>query len=292
MLKLRHALLHQLRLLAVALQFLTRLPVPALQGWRPEWLSLCLVYFPLVGALVGLLCGLVLVAAAAWWPPTVAVGVSMVFSVWLTGAFHEDGWADTCDALGGAVSRERALLIMKDSRIGTYGAVGLILMLGLKAAVLVALVSPLITELNEAQTSHVHQVLLGWAWLGLIWCHAASRLVPVLISAVLPYAGDADHAKAKPLATQVGRRQALGAALTTVAVVASLWLWMWLNGWPTGTLWRAMGYAAIGMALGGALVGRWLRQRLGGFTGDGLGASQQVAELAGLLGWLMVIRPA
>ncbi len=289
---LRLALLHQLRLLAVALQFLTRLPVPALQGWRPEWLGQCLVYFPLVGALVGLLCGLVLAAAASWWPPTVAVGLSLAFSVWLTGAFHEDGWADTCDALGGAVSRERALAIMKDSRIGSYGAVGLILMLGLKAAVLVALVSPLVTELNEAQTSHVHQVLLGWAWLGLIWCHAGSRLVPVLISAVLPYAGDADHAKAKPLATQVGRRQALGAALTTGAVVASLWLWMVLNGWPTGTLWMAMGHAAIGMALGGLLVGRWLRQRLGGFTGDGLGASQQVAELAGLLGWLMVIRPA
>jgi adenosylcobinamide-GDP ribazoletransferase len=289
---LRLALLHQLRLLAVALQFLTRIPVPALQGWRPEWLSQCMAYFPVVGALVGLLCGLVLAAAASWWPPVVAVGVSMAFSVWLTGAFHEDGWADTCDALGGTVSRERALLIMKDSRIGTYGAVGLILMLGIKAAVLVTLVSPLITELNEAQTSHVRQVLLGWAWLGLIWCHAGSRLVPVLISAVLPYAGDAEHAKAKPLATQVSLKQVIAASLSAAAVVAALWLWMWLNGWPTGTLWAAMGYAAVGMGLGGLVVGRWLQQRLGGFTGDGLGASQQVAELAGLLGWLMVIRPA
>ncbi len=292
MLKLRHALLHQLRLLAVALQFLTRLPMPALQGWQPVWLSQCLVYFPVVGALVGLLCGLVLAATAAWWPPVVAVGLSMAFSVWLTGAFHEDGWADTCDALGGAVSRERALEIMKDSRIGTYGAVGLILMLGIKAAALVALVSPLITELNEAQTSHVHEVLLGWTWLGLIWCHAGSRLVPVLISAVLPYAGDAAHAKAKPLATQVGRAQVLGAVATTGAVVATLWLWMWLNGWPTGTLMRALAHAAVGMAVAGVLTGRWLHQRLGGFTGDGLGASQQLAELAGLLGWLLVIRPA
>ena len=89
-----------------------------------------------------------------------AVGLSLAASVWITGAFHEDGWADTCDALGGHVSRERALEIMKDSRIGTYGAVGLVLMLGLKAAVLVSLVQPLVVELNDAQTSHVRQVLL------------------------------------------------------------------------------------------------------------------------------------
>lgn len=283
---------HHLTLLLVATQFLTRLPVPSLAGWRPEWLSACMPWFPMVGALVGLLGGLVLAAAAAWWPPVVAVGVSMAFGVWLTGAFHEDGWADTCDALGGAVSRERALEIMKDSRIGTYGAVGLILMLGLKAAVLVSLVSPLVVELNDAQTSHVRQVLIGWTWLGLIWCHAASRAVPVVLSACMPYAGDQAHAKAKPLAVQVGWPQAVGALAMTAVVAAAMALWVSLSGWPTGTLWQALMYAAGGVLLGGALVGRWLHQRLGGFTGDGLGASQQVAELAGLLGWLMVIRPA
>lgn len=284
-------LLHQLQLLAVAIQFLTRVPMPLAGRWRPEWLGACMVYFPVVGALVGLLAGAVLALASSWWPPAVAVGLSMAFSVWLTGAFHEDGWADTCDALGGMVSRERALDIMKDSRIGTYGAAGLILMLGLKAAVLVGLVSPLIIELNDAESSHIRQVLVGWAWLGLVWCHAASRLMPVLIAAFLPYAGDVAHAKAKPLATQVLRAQVWGALGSTLAVAAAMSLWLWLSGWPLGTLMQALWHSSVGVVLGAALIGRWLQQRLGGFTGDGLGASQQVAELAGLLGWMMVIRP-
>ncbi len=114
----------------------------------------------------------------------------------------------------------------------------------------------------------------------------------MLLSAWLPYAGDVAHAKAKPLAMQVGRAQVLGALGTTVAVAASLWLWMSLSGWPVGTLVEALWHSALGLVIGGGLVLRWLQQRLGGFTGDGLGASQQVAELAGLLGWLMVIRPA
>lgn len=284
-------LLHQLQLLAVAIQFLTRVPMPQWAPWRNEWLSACMVYFPVVGALIGLLAGAVLGLASAWWPPVVAVGLSMACSVWLTGAFHEDGWADTCDALGGAVSRDKALEIMKDSRIGTYGSVGLILMLGLKAAVLVSLVSPLIIELNDAESSHIRQVLVGWAWLGLVWCHALSRLVPVLIAAALPYAGDVAHAKAKPLATQVFRAQVLGALGSTAAVAVALWVWLWLSGWPVGTLVQALWHSTLGAALGGALVGRWLQQRLGGFTGDGLGAGQQLAELGALLGWLMVIRP-
>ncbi len=288
---LANRLRHQALLLVVALQFLTRLPTPQLPGWQPQWLTGSMVFFPVVGALVGGLMGAALAVGLAWWPPVVAVGLALASSVWLTGAFHEDGWADTCDALGGTVSRERALEIMKDSRIGTYGAVGLILMLGTKAAILVTLVSPQLGELNDAQTSHVREVLLVWAWVGLIWCHAASRCVPVLLSAWLPYAGDVAHAKAKPLAMQVGRAQVLGALGTTVAVAASLWLWMSLSGWPVGTLVEALWHSALGLVIGGGLVLRWLQQRLGGFTGDGLGASQQLAELFGLLGWLMVIRP-
>ncbi|MEY4764357.1 MAG: hypothetical protein RI907_1030 [Pseudomonadota bacterium] len=282
----------QALLLTVAVQFLTRLPTPALPGWQPAWLMHSMAYFPMVGALVGGLMGGALALAAAWWPPTVAVGLALAFAVWLTGGFHEDGWADTCDALGGTVSREKALEIMKDSRIGSYGALGLILMLGTKAAVLVALVSPLFTELNDAQSSHVREVLIGWTWLGLIWCHAASRLMPVVLSALLPYAGDLAHAKAKPLALQVGRAQVIGAVGTTLSVAAGMWVWLSLSGWPTGTLWAALWHSSLGLMIGGGLVLRWLQQRLGGFTGDGLGASQQLSELFGLLGWLMVIRPA
>lgn len=288
---LSHALSHELRLFFVALQFLTRVPVPAWVGWQPQWLQSCLRHFPLVGALVGLWGALVLALAAQWWPPAVAVGLSMAATVWLTGAFHEDGWADTCDALGGHVSRERALTIMKDSRIGAYGAVGLVLMLGLKATVLASLATPRLQELNSAETSHVREVLLAWTAMALVWCHALSRLVPVVLIRLLPYAGDADHAKAKPLAMQVSGAQVLAAALLTALVAGALCLCLAQAGWPTGTLVTAIGRTWVAALIGGVCCHRWFQRRLGGFTGDALGASQQLCELMALLAWLSVVHP-
>lgn len=285
------ALLHEIRLSLIALQFLTRVPVPSWVGFEPAWLQGCLRYFPLVGALVGLAGSLVLAATAFWWPPVVAVVLSMAFTVWLTGGFHEDGLADTCDGLGGAVSRERALTIMKDSRLGSYGALGLILTLLLKAAVLASLATPLLNELGSAESSHVRQVLLAWTMMALVWCHAASRLVPVCLIRFLPYAGDLDHAKAKPLATQVSWLNLLGAVLMTCAVAGLMWLWFGFTAWPAGTLLAALMTSTLAMALGAAFCARWFSKRLGGFTGDTLGASQQITEVLGLMAWLAVVHP-
>jgi adenosylcobinamide-GDP ribazoletransferase len=271
---------YQLALMGLALQCLTRLAFPVLSSVPPAWPKRSTAYFPLVGALIGLLSGLVLAAASAWWPPTVAVGVSMAFSAWLTRAIHEHSWAHIGAPLGAVFA------------------------LGLKAAVLVALVSPQFTELNDAQNSHVHRVLLVWAWMGLIWCHAASRLVPVLIGALLPTPSDAPHT---PSADRIDRSQALAALGTTFSVWLAMWLWMWLSGWPTGTLMQAMAHSTAGLAMGGVAMGLWLlrhQQRhpqlhpqhhaprhQSNFTAHGLGAAQQLSELAGLMGWLMVIRP-
>lgn len=268
-----HAMRHELRLFLLALQFLTRVPVPGWVGYEPAWLNHCVRHFPLVGLCVGGAGALVLALALALFPPAVAVLLSMTATVWLTGALHEDGLADTCDALGGAVSRERALLIMKDSRIGTYGACGLILVLGLKAVVLTELVL-------------LHPVL---ACVALAWGHAASRAAPVWLMWMLPYGGDAEHAKAKPLATQVRARDAAIALVWLLVVHAALWL-------AAGGLeidqdalrpaaWRlALDFLPIGMTT--LLCARWLRRRLGGYTGDTLGALAQVAELAALLSLL------
>jgi adenosylcobinamide-GDP ribazoletransferase len=284
-------LLLELRLFFTALQFFTRVPVPAWVGYRPEWLQACARYFPLVGACVGLAGALVLAAASLVWPPLVAVLLSMAATVWVTGGFHEDGWADTCDGLGGAVSRERALAIMKDSRLGSYGALGLGLMLGLKAAALTSLLAPVLGELNEAQSSHVHQVLLGWTLMALVWSHTTSRLAPVLLISVLPYAGDVEHAKAKPLATRVSWGGVLGAVLGWAVVSLALVVWVAHIGWPVPTLWHAMGWASLAVVLGTWWLARWLRKRLGGYTGDTLGAAQQVTEVLSLLAWLAVVHP-
>ena len=284
-------LVHQIRLFLIALQFLTRVPVPAWTGFRPEWLQDCLRYFPLVGALVGVAGAAVLALGMAWWPVPVAVVLSMAFTVWLTGGFHEDGLADTCDALGGAVSRARALEIMKDSRIGSYGTLALVLVLGLKAAVLVSMATPLLTEMVSAESSRIHEVLMAWTMMGLIWCHAASRLVPVWLIRLLPYGGDVSQAKAKPLAVLASTRTVALATLNAASMALALWAGLQLAGWPTGILLEALGLATVAMAGGGVLCGLWFMHRLGGFTGDTLGASQQIAEVMGLLAWLAVLRP-
>ena len=181
-------------------------------------------------------------------------------SVVLTGAFHEDGWADTCDALGGAVSRERALVIMKDSRIGSYGAVGLVLMLGLKAAATLALP-------------------LAWAMAAVLFAHTASRFAPVLLIRFLRYGGDLEHAKAKPLAQQISVGGLAVAALWVLLLALCL-----VAGQPAWLL-------ALCVSLVTALIGvfwcaRWFQKRLGGYTGDTLGASQQITELLILLSWV------
>ena len=261
-------LLHELRLAFIALQFLTRVPVPRWVGFEPAWLTACLRHFPLVGAGVGLIAAAVLWGALWLWPPTVAAALSVAATVWLTGAFHEDGLADTCDGLGGAVSRERALAIMKDSRIGSYGAVALVLALVLKVATVAAL-----TEWSPPSASMA--LLLS----ALVWGHAASRAAPVVLVWRLPYAGDAEHAKAKPLAMQTDGRS-VAVAIGWLAVLAGGLVALW----PALALPLLVSFAAGSVAT--ALCARWLRRRLGGFTGVTLGATQQIVELSLLLAWL------
>ena len=259
-------MIHELRLFLTALQFLTRVPVPAWVGFEPAWLNQSARHFPGVGLCVGAVAALVLAAGHALFTPLVAVGLSMAASVLLTGAFHEDGFADTCDALGGAVSRERALAIMKDSRIGAYGAVGLVLMLGLKAATLASMP-------------------LALAVPALLFAHTASRAAAVMLIRWLPYAGDVEHAKAKPMAQRVDR----------VGVVVA-WAWVVVVGaaivWHRPAQLAALSIALVLLIAGTLWCARWLRRRLGGYTGDALGATQQITELLALLGWLAAMRLA
>ncbi len=249
----------ELRLLLTALQFLTRLPVPAWTGFTPQRLNRCVRHFPLVGALVGAAGAAVLLAAAAWWPPLVAAVLGVMATAWLTGAFHEDGLADTFDALGGSAGRERALAIMKDSRIGSYGALALALVLGLRVALLAALVP--------------HGAAAAAA--GVVLAHALGRGGAVALMGLLPYAGDAEHAKARPLATAVRRVDvaiALGSSLALAAGAAAL-------GVPPSRTLAAVAAAALAVAV----LRAWLARRLGGYTGDTLGATEQLVECAVLL---------
>src|ERR1700741_3659104 len=128
--------MYQLRLFFTALQFFTRLPVPRWVGFEAHWLNHASRYFPLVGLVVGPIAAAVYGAAAWLFPGPVAGMLSTAACIYATGAFHEDGFADMCDGFGGGMTAERVLEIMKDSRIGAYGAIGTICLLGLKCVTL------------------------------------------------------------------------------------------------------------------------------------------------------------
>lgn len=247
-----------MRLFLVALQFLTRLPV-RLERFEPAWLNDCVRHFPLVGALVGGVGAAVLAGATHLWPAWVAAMLALAATVALTGGFHEDGLADTFDALGGVVGRDRALAIMKDSRIGSYGALALGLSLLLRAALLAVLAA---------------RPTLG-AVAALLASHALARAAAVGVMVSLPYGGDAEHAKAKPLALAVAPRSfviALGWCGLLVSTLATV-----------GVQLPRLLTAAAAAAAAALLMRQWLKRRLGGYTGDGLGATEQLAEIAVLL---------
>ena len=263
-----------LRHFFIALQFFTRIPVTGRLadwvGFSPAMLRASAAHFPGVGWVVGGLTALVfwgLMQTLAVQPaaPWVAAVLSTAFSVWLTGAFHEDGLADTADGLGGAVSRERALDIMKDSRIGSYGAIALVLALLAKVLLL-----GLLSQAGGAS-------LAAWALFG---AHVSSRLWPLAVIRTLPHVGDTAQSKSKPLADTIG---------TGGLVVALLWSLsaMALVGWRApGGHWL---WALAGGLLGLVWIWRVLRQRLQGFTGDGLGATQQLSELGFYLGLALAL---
>ncbi|MCS7101721.1 MAG: adenosylcobinamide-GDP ribazoletransferase [Burkholderiaceae bacterium] len=241
-----------------AVQFLTRLPVPRTLPYSHVLLSESARHFPAVGALVGALGAAVLTVALLLFPPAVAVWLAIAATIAATGAFHEDGLADTFDAAGAGGDRARALAIMKDSRIGSFGALALLLRLALEWAALSALLE-----------RGVPVALAVW-----VLAHALSRAVPVALIAVLPYAGDPEHARARPLACRASRATVAVALLWSASAAAAAGLWLGL-GQVTAMLAAAV-LAAVAMR---AMLARWL----GGYTGDTLGAAQQLALLALLL---------
>lgn len=228
--------------------FLTRIPVPRTLPYSPELLNASARYFPLVGLLVGAAASLVYLLAVFLWTPALALLLSMAATLLLTGAFHEDGLADTCDGFGGGRERSRVLAIMKDSRIGTYGTVGLGLALAIKFVALESLDSA------------------GVVVPALLVAHAWSRLLSTSYLVDLAYARDDDSAKSKPLATQMGNPALRFAILSVVPLILLLSLWQVICVAAVLLLWRAW-------------FGYRMKQRLGGYTGDCLGAAQQVAEI-------------
>ena len=244
--------MQQLRLFFIAVQFFTRLPIPRWVGFEQEWLHHASRYFPLVGLVVGAIAAGVYAAAALVLPAPVAAVLSTAATIYATGAFHEDGFADTCDGLGGGMTRERVLEIMKDSRVGAYGAIGVVCMLGAKCSTLAMLPA----------SSAIGALLLA---------HPLSRLAATSLIWRMEYARA--EGKAKPLAERMTTAEFTIAA-ATVAIAAAILL-----------MTDALDLRALLAALAASFAATWwlarkFARRIGGYTGDCLGAVQQLAEVA------------
>lgn len=266
----------------LAVQFFTRIPVTGRLadwvGYSPAMLRASAAHFPgvgwLVGACVSALSGLLLAGLPdGGYSPLVVAALGTAFGVLITGAFHEDGLADVADGLGGSLDRERALLIMKDSRVGAFGAIAVVLALLTKVSLLALLGS-------------VSSLLLC---LALFWAHVVSRTWPLLLIRFLPHVGDAAGSKSKPLADQI-TLPSLGVALlwclmalvlAGVALVAMNSLAVEDDFIP---LFKSLLAALAASALAFGVMWRWFWTRLQGFTGDCLGTTQQVCEIAFYLG--------
>ena len=264
----------------LAIQFFTRIPITGRLadwvGYSPELLRASAAHFPGIGVLVGAVAAALFALLQAALPdspfaPLVAAVLSTVATVLLTGGFHEDGLADVADGIGGSYERERALEIMKDSRVGAYGAMALVLALLGKVALL-ALLGSVENVSADGQEVFLHSSFICAAiWAG----HVVSRFMPLIVIRLLPHVGDTAASKSKPLADQIS----LGSLL-----IAFIWCFMALalSLWALGAINLIVACGFSGLAL--LWMARLFKRRLQGFTGDCLGATQQVCEIAFYLG--------
>ena len=241
-----------------ALRFFTRLPVPRWVGHDQDQLDHAARYFPLIGILIGAIGAGITELAALALPVGVAVLLGMAATILATGAFHEDGFADSCDGFGGGWEKAQVLAIMKDSRVGSYAALGVGLILLTKWNVLI--------ETDAA----VDPPFLA---LALIAGHAVSRLASTVLIYFLDYVRDDASSKSKPLAQRMAPHELAIAAIVGLAPCLLL---------PLANTLVALAAAALATLL----AARYFLRRIGGYTGDSLGATQQVSELAFYLGLL------
>jgi adenosylcobinamide-GDP ribazoletransferase len=250
----------QMNTFLAAVMFLTRLPVGRFHQFRDEDLASSTVYFPVVGALIGLAGGLALLASAVT-PSFVAVLISMLLTICLTGGLHEDGLADSADGLIGGVDSRSRLEIMKDSRIGTYGALALWFSLTVKLVLVQSLLA--VNLVTAVRTSVI--------------AHCLGRAATVALLAGLPYVRS-EPSKSSRFGNKVTFRQ-LAVVLVFATVLSLLVLGV------QGVLCLA---AAIVVTF---VCGLYFKDKIAGITGDCLGAANQLVELSAYLSLVALQKP-
>ena len=250
----------QLKIFLAAVMFLTRLPVGRFHEFREEDVAMSTIYFPVVGALIGLAGGLVLLTSSMV-PPVMAVLISMLITICLTGGLHEDGLADSADGLIGGQDPQRRLEIMKDSRIGAYGALALWFSLTAKLFLVQSLLAVNLVMAVEA----------------MVIAHCFGRTATVALLTYLPYAR-IEYSKSGSFGNKVTFRQLV--PVLVFAVILSFLL---------------LGLQGVFCLTAGIVVtlvcGLYFKDKIGGITGDCLGAANQLVELSAYLS-LLTLQPA
>ncbi|HYI43837.1 MAG TPA: adenosylcobinamide-GDP ribazoletransferase [Actinomycetota bacterium] len=228
----------------IAISFLTRIPVPA-RVHTDRDIALGVPWFPVVGALIGVLCALIYGAALSEFPPFLSATLALTAGVLLTGAFHEDGLADTFDAFAGGWTKEERMRILKDPTHGTYGVLALALSAMLRAAAITTFTFPIALAVLPA-------------------AHAVSRSASVALLGTMRPAGEGLGASYGAAVTS--RRAAVGVVIGLLIGAAGLGVWL---------------LPVVGVvSLCTWVVGRWSLAKIGGISGDALGATQQITEIA------------
>jgi adenosylcobinamide-GDP ribazoletransferase len=237
----------EIEIFFTALMFYTRIPCPKWVTHDAAYLNKATRYFPVMGWIVGGATALVFYGAEYLFNIPVALVLSMITDIFITGAFHEDGFADVCDGFGGGWTKEKILDIMKDSRVGAYGAIGIAMLLLLKYMLLLSV--------NTFDL-----------WMVLLAAHSFSRLCAVLIVSTSIYVRESDDAKAKPLAKSITIKEIVPAVIFGIA--------------PLLFFMDVKVFLLLPLPLLGTLYLRYYFHKwIGGYTGDCLGATQQVTEL-------------
>lgn len=260
----------EVRIFLTALMFFTRIPVPAGIDSNTADMNRSARYFPMVGIIVGLAGATCFALANSLFKDIfTSVILSVIATLLITGAFHEDGLADTADGFGGGWTKQRILEIMKDSRTGAFGVIALIVVLLLKVCLLAKLALLMIN-------THLLPFCLLY-----VAAHAFSRAMPVFLLRYMQYSREDDAtARSKPLATRISGTGFFIALITGLI--------------PLLLLIYALHYSyllllvVIPCGLLTLYLARFFRKWIGGYTGDCLGATQQLNEITFYMGILAI----
>ncbi|MFH7013199.1 adenosylcobinamide-GDP ribazoletransferase [Flavobacterium sp. FlaQc-52] len=258
----------ELHIFFTALMFYTRIPCPKNIDHNPDYLNKATRYFPLIGWIVGSISFLAFYVFSLFLSVETAVILAFIASILTTGAFHEDGFADVCDGFGGGWTKEKILLIMKDSAIGAYGAIGLVLLFLLKFKLL----SESIVLFQIQDSIALFQIFLLF-----ISAHALSRLAAISIIFTHEYSRDDASSKSKPIAKSNTWKEILGSFFFGLLplIVLSYFKYQIL-------------LVLIPVFLTRYFLARYFQKWIDGYTGDCLGATQQVCEVVYYLALLFL----